>query len=232
MTRKRQLWILIVLSASTAVAQYATQGVLAMGELPGTLPGWFKTAEAGLWALRAFVESIVVVYLFQTTTDDAKRGCVLAVLEVSLIALIALTLGPALRALGYGQTMLATWGEPWFTAWNFGIAAYAPLMIGSAGYAYKCQPHDDEALAITADQLHQLHEAQRERDEAHALAEAARQAVAGVRAFQALSATAQARVIAASLNGDRPTPSELAPLLGDDGVSPSTVSRGYKQAEE
>ena len=142
-SRRSQLWWMVGLSAFTAVAQYTVQGALATGHNPVEFPAWFWIADYALWGLRAIIEALVIVYLFATVTKTAWESAIIATFEVSLIALIVVTLGPALRALGYGQTVLLSMHEPWYTAWSLAIAAYTPLMMGAAGFAYKVQPDEN-----------------------------------------------------------------------------------------
>jgi hypothetical protein len=150
MNRRKQLTWLVVLSALSALAQYIIQGAMASGIDATEFHPVFWIADYGLWGLRAIVEATVIVYLFQTQANTTAQRIGLAALEFTLIALIAATLGPALRAVGYGATMLASLGEPWFTLWTFGVASYTPLMMGAAGFAYKVQPHDAPVTSMDA----------------------------------------------------------------------------------
>lgn len=154
--RKTLLWGLVIASAISMMMQYILQGALATGHVADFFGGMFWTVDSILWGLRAIIEAAVVAYLFQTKTESKSQQRALAWLEFALIALIALTLGPALRAIGTGKSMAASLQEPFFTIWNYGIAAYAPLMIGSAGFAYKCQPVDDDDLAQADAQVKNL----------------------------------------------------------------------------
>lgn len=214
MTRKDWLWLLIGLSALTATGQYVVQGLLASGKSPSVLPGWFWIADYAFWAFRALVEAGVIVYLFSTEAQDATQRKILTVLETALIALIVATVGPALRALGLGQTMAQSLSSIAFWTWNLGLAAYVALMIGSAGYAYRVQP-DDHTQEVSED--------------AQELLAAARDAIAAVEEWRLLSATDRAAWIASTCNGNLPTQSALAEAMG---VSPSTVARGYKKARD
>ena len=56
-----------------------------------------------------------------------------------MIALIAATMGPALVAIARGVAIDGVLSPGLRWAWSFLIAAYAPLMIGAAGLAYKVQ---------------------------------------------------------------------------------------------
>lgn len=67
LTRKNQLWILIFLSALSALAYYVIQGTFAGGDNPREFGEMFWRFERGLWGFRAFVEAWVVAYLFSTT---------------------------------------------------------------------------------------------------------------------------------------------------------------------
>ena len=128
---------LIYLAALTGAAQYVIPGALASGATLASFPTWFLIADYALWAVRAFVEASVIVALFQVEPKTARHSRLLLAFEVALIALITLTLGPALYALGRGLTMAATLGAGAFLAWNLAIASYAPLMMAASGAAYR-----------------------------------------------------------------------------------------------
>jgi len=154
--RQTQLSWLVGLSALSAVALYIIQGALATGADLKTFPALFWTVDWGLWGFRALIEAAVIVYLFSTEPQTKRQEFVLGVFEVALIALIALTVGPALRAAALGKQMVDT-VAPWvFTAWSFGIASYTPLMVGAAGYAYRVQKDDADGVDVA--------ELERERD--------------------------------------------------------------------
>lgn len=151
---------LIYLAALTGAAQYVIQGAMASGATLASFPAWFLIADYALWAVRAFVEASVIVALFQVEPKTARHSRLLLAFEVALIALITLTLGPALYALGRGLTMAATLGAGAFLAWNLAIASYAPLMMAASGAAYRVAmytpplpvqlPAADEALPAPA----------------------------------------------------------------------------------
>jgi hypothetical protein len=228
MARRKQLWFLIGLSAASAVAQYVVQGAMAGGGSPQEFSRWFWYADYGLWGARALIEAWVIVYLFQTQARTRGQAVVLTVFEVALVGLITLTLGPALRSLGYGRSMRATLPEPWFTGWNFGIAAYTSLMMGAAGLAYRVQPEDagDETAALRAE----LAGARADYREAQEALEQARAEVEAVKAWSGLPARAKAAWVAVYCrDDDRPSARELAEVLG---VSRQTVSAGYNSLQD
>jgi hypothetical protein len=136
MTTRRLSW-LIGLAALTGAAQYVIQGAMASGANLATFPGWFLIADYALWAVRAFVEASVIVALFQVEPRTPGHARLLLAFEVALIALITLTLGPALYALGQGRTMAETLPGAWLLAWNLAIASYTPLMMAASGAAYR-----------------------------------------------------------------------------------------------
>ena len=140
MSRLKQAGYLILFSSLTLIAQYVIQGALASGLRPKSFTSLFWWLDLGLWAFRAPLEAWVLFYMFSTNARTKWQGFILGVVEFLLIAITTLTVGPSLRALGYGTTMLESVGEPWFTLWDFGIAAYTGLMIGGAGLAYKAEP--------------------------------------------------------------------------------------------
>lgn len=148
MTRKQQLWILVLCSAITAALQYVLQGSMATGGDPATFSPAFWVADRALWGVRALIESWVVIYLFTTTTTSSSawirafQEIVLLVLEVALLALIAFTLGPVFQALGAKTTVYALMGAGGYTNWAFAIGLYTSLMMAGAGIGYKIQPWD------------------------------------------------------------------------------------------
>jgi hypothetical protein len=229
MTRKRQLWILIALTSLTAICQYAVQGAMASGASPAQWAETFWGVDYALWGIRAMIEAWTLVYLFSTVAQTRRQAWVLTGLEVALIALITVTLGPALRALGLGEPLRNTVDGWAFWAWNFGIAGYTSLMIAGAGIAYRVQPHDADAPAepaTVAALQSQVVGLIGERDTARAETQ---QAIAAVAAWGLLPATGQARVIALACdNGDRPGVHELAVVLD---CNAAQVSRGYAQAQ-
>lgn len=133
----RTLNRLIYLAALTVAAQYVVQGAMASGATLADFPTWFLVVDYGLWAIRAFVEASVIVALFQVEPKTPRHARLLFVFEAALIILITLTLGPALYALGRGQTMAATLRGGWLLAWNLALASYTPLMMAASGAAYR-----------------------------------------------------------------------------------------------
>lgn len=144
LTRRTQLYVLILLAAGTAAMQYVLQGAMASAHTVSVFPGWFWIADFVLWGLRALIEATVIMYLFSTKSQSKSQEALLVFFEVTLIATIAMTIGPVFRALGYGKSMVEVLGEPWYTIWCYLAAAYTPLMIGATGFAYRVQPGDDD----------------------------------------------------------------------------------------
>lgn len=148
MTRKTQLWALIICSAVTAALQYAIQGTMATGGDPLQFSERFWFIDRALWGVRALIESWVVIYLFTTTVtasspwSKALQEIMLIVLEVALLALIAFTLGPVFQALGAQETVYDLMGTGGYANWSFAIGAYTSLMMAGAGLGYKIQPFD------------------------------------------------------------------------------------------
>lgn len=56
MTRKKQLWLLIILSALTMAIPYAIQGALSTGTTPSQIHPNVYVADRIAWAIRALVE--------------------------------------------------------------------------------------------------------------------------------------------------------------------------------
>jgi len=133
----RTLNRLIYLAALTVAAQYVVQGAMASGAHLADFPTWFLVVDYALWAVRAFVEASVIVALFQVEPKTPRHARLLLAFEAALIALITLTLGPALYALGQGQTMADTLRGGWLLAWNLALASYTPLMMAASGAAYR-----------------------------------------------------------------------------------------------
>lgn len=156
MTRKTQLWFLIGLSALTATAQYIVQGAMASGGTPELFAQNFWYIDYALWGLRSLIEAWVIVYLFQTVAKTTTQKYVLIGFEIALIALITLTLGPALFALTTGQKIAETMTIISLRYWTYGIAAYTSLMMGSAGFAYRVQPVSEDTKLISNDDYEQL----------------------------------------------------------------------------
>lgn len=156
MTRKTQLWFLIGLSALTATAQYIVQGAMASGGTPELFAQNFWYIDYALWGLRSLIEAWVIVYLFQTVAKTTTQKYVLIGFEIALIALITLTLGPALFALTTGQKIAETMTIISLRYWTYGIAAYTSLMMGSAGFAYRVQPVSEDTKLISKDDYEQL----------------------------------------------------------------------------
>lgn len=231
-TRKNQLWWLIGLSAIAAMAQYVVQGAAASGHNPGEFAWWFWYLDFGLWGARALIEAWCIVYLFSTQAETRMQSAILTIFEVALIGLITLTLGPTMRSLGYGMAMRESLAEPYFTFWNFGIAAYTSLMMGAAGYAYRVQPEDETShtqLSAAQELISDL-QAELINLEAGQIAlqtevDAARAAVQTVSAFAAMPSNLQVKWIAENRNGAGPNNAELARIFG---VNPSTITRWIK----
>jgi hypothetical protein len=267
MTRKQQLWALIGLAALTTALQYALQGALATRADIGAFPGVFWTTDYVLWAIRSLVEAAVIVYLFTTQAKTRWQSFILTCFEIGLISLITVTLGPALRSIGMGKSVEASLAEVFigkynagvllFWLWNFGIAAYAPAMLASVGFAYRMQPTDNGhtlvdngQLAAAQAELTRMHEALRlalanERSVKQQMAQAeekiAQLAAEGnsrntkvASALQAIawierqSPTVQIRLLTLASNGDKPTVKELSEWFR---VTPPTASKARASVE-
>jgi hypothetical protein len=70
-------------------------------------------------------------------TNDKVSSQVLMGFEIALIALIALTVG--MVVLTNGDKVAIAKGLPYwlYIVWSFSVATFAPLMMGSIGFAYK-----------------------------------------------------------------------------------------------
>ena len=137
--RAKHLQYIVVLTALTMAPQYALQGWLATGGEPSTLPDLVWWIDAGAWAIRALVEAWVLMYLFSTQPKTDNQAHWLTGFEVALIALITVTLGPALYAIGNRLPIAAALPVWAYWLWAFGVASYAPLMLGAAGFAWRVE---------------------------------------------------------------------------------------------
>jgi len=134
--RRTQMKWLLALTALSLVPVYILIGWQSGGHGPDTVVPIFWLAEAGAWGLRALVEAWALIYLFQTATNQPNVTRLLTVFEGLLIGLIALTVGLVIIANGSKQS-ISTLPPALFWLWSFSVAAFAPLMMGSVGYAFK-----------------------------------------------------------------------------------------------
>lgn len=151
MSRERQLWYLVGLTAITLAPAYTLQGWLASGHSATDIHTYFWYFESAAWLFRALVEAWAIVYLFKTSASTTAQSVTLWVFKVLLIALITATLGPTMYAAGLQSTINQVLSGGWFWLWNFAIASYAPLMLGAVGVAYKIQPDNaqpDNSLTV------------------------------------------------------------------------------------
>lgn len=141
MTRQKQLYLLVILTAITMMPSYFLQGWLTSGKSPETMPLYFLHIDASAWALRAIIEPLVLAFLFSIPANNASEieRKVLLALEIALIGLIAATLGPTLGSNGMRLSMPESLHTVLFWAWNFGVASYAPLMLAATGFAFKIE---------------------------------------------------------------------------------------------
>jgi len=223
MTRKRQLILLILLSALTATCQYVLQGALAMGENPSDLPKWFFMIDFILWGVRALVECFVIVYVISSSGKTKLENFVLIALEVVLISVITLTVGPAIRAAGLGLSITESLSETYHGVWSYLLASYTSLMMLGAAAAYRIQPNDYEAESIddlrryTGDLI----------DENTTLRQNLVSTEMAVEAWNLFNGTEKSKLIA-SINNEIDK-SKVAEAIG---VSEATVTRGFKQAND
>lgn len=148
-TRKNQLGWLIALSAATATAQYMIQGAMASGGSPADFDPIFWQIDYGLWGFRALIEAWVIIYCFSTQTKRWWETVGLGLVELALIALIFITLGPALRALTLQRPITEILTDEQLIWWTYSIGGYTSLMMAGAGFAYKIQPYDELLVPAT-----------------------------------------------------------------------------------
>lgn len=222
-TRTGQLYWLIGLTAATMIPQYALQSWLATGHNPAEIANWFWWFDAVSWSIRAIIEAAALVYLFSTQAKSKIHTAILTGFEVALIALIVVTLGPVLYSVGKESIITETLTDGWHIAWSFAVAAYAPLMLGAVGFAYKVQmaQAEPEAKSQTKPAAKLAPETERKSSQPAKVAEVAPQ----TGDLQGMSAQ-ERRPIVAQLLTEGAKPAELAEMFG---VSPSAISRD-KQA--
>lgn len=220
-SRRTQMKWLLVLTAVSLVPVYVLLGWQTSGESPQTITdwlAWFWRIEASAWGIRALVESAALIYLFQTTTQNTQAARILIAFEIALIVLIASTVGMVVLVNGSKQTIAQ--GLPFwlYVIWSFSVAAFAPLMMGSVGFAYKCQPDDSYTINLTR----QVEALTADLESTRLELSAAQEQVKAVKAWQLLPAVRQAELIRVVCNGDTPPAANLAEALG---VTKATVYR-------
>lgn len=140
---------LLGLTALSLVPVYGLIGWQTGGHGPDSVIPLVWLIEAGAWCLRALVEAWALIYLFQTQPDKPDK--ILTGFEIALISLIAITV--TLVVISNGQKVSISQLPPiLFWVWAASVAAFAPLMMGSVGYAYKTHrltvvPVPDNTLA-------------------------------------------------------------------------------------
>lgn len=147
--RRIGAYTLMMLSAFSMICQYALQGILAINHPTSDLPMWFWPVDWILWAARALIEAVVILYLFETDAETDRDRRLLAMFEIVLIVLIVVTVAPAIRAQGLGMTMPQSVPDWFFTLWTVGLAAYTPLMMGGLATALRVQPGVTESVPAT-----------------------------------------------------------------------------------
>lgn len=218
MSRKNQLWALIILSALTMAIPYAIQGTLAMTSCPTGLDWWMCAGDKYAWSIRAIVEGVVIGYIASTKAQTEQQTRILWVFKATLLILIAGTLGPALYATTTKQSIPASLNNVVLWLWMFGLAAYMPLMVAGAAYAYKVQSDDFYTVNLTR----QVEALAADLESTRLELSAAQEQVKAVKAWQLLPAVKQAQLIKTVCNGDTPPAANLAEALG---TSKQTIYR-------
>lgn len=149
--RKSQMMWLLGLTALSLVPVYILIGWQTGGHSSQDVDTIFWKIEAGAWGLRALVEAWALIYLFQTHTELARSNKILVAFEVALISLVALTVGLVIVANGDKSSLATGLPKPLYWIWSFGVAAFAPLMMGSVGFAYKV--HKPLSLMPSANEI-------------------------------------------------------------------------------
>jgi hypothetical protein len=148
-TRRGQMVWLATLTAITLVGQYVMLANFGFGNVATELPWWFLIGEKSLWGLRALVEVAVVVYVATTTPNDKREARALVWLEVLLIGLILVTVGPAWISAALEQSILSTLSVYGVYAWGLSLAGISATMLAAVGYAYRVQPVDAGGVVVT-----------------------------------------------------------------------------------
>jgi len=152
-TRKTQMVWLLGLTALTLVPVYILIGWQTGGHSAQDIDALFWKVEAGAWGLRALVESWALIYLFQTVTQIQRSSRILVIFEIALISLVALTVGLVIVANGDKQALANGLPKPLYWLWAFGVAAFAPLMMGSVGFAFKVHQPVKEVIELPPNSL-------------------------------------------------------------------------------
>ncbi len=157
MTRKRQLWFLLVLSALAATALYVIQGAVATGANPRDIFGdsfWYT--DYTFWGFRALVEAWVFIYLFQTIAKTKTQVVVLTFFKLTLITLTTFTLGPVLYMYAVDHRIAGTMSDLSLRLWAYAIASYTSLFTGAIGYSYQVQPLEIGEELVASQDYEQL----------------------------------------------------------------------------
>lgn len=214
-TRQTQMIWLLGLTALSLVPVYILIGWQTAGHGPDTVVQIFWVIEAGAWGLRALVEAWALIYLFQTATDSIRANKILVSFEIALITLVALTVGLVIIANGNRLAIANGLPAPLYWFWSFGVAAFAPLMMGSVGYAYKVNKPIADPQPIVDTTQKDITKLQRQLGEVLQQLEAIRNPV-----------VARRNAIREALQGDSPpTHKALAELYG---VSVGTIGNDIK----
>lgn len=228
--RKSQMTWLAMLTAITLIGQYVLLGMTGLGETREVLPDWFTDFELILWASRALIEIMVVVFVGMTQTDSDKKQAVLWRFEGVLITMIMLTVGPIWIKFSLGKTIVEVITVYGVYVWGFALAGISATMLLAVAYAFKVQPNEINNVVITADQYQKIlaivedgkkaladrGTAIVERDKALAEVDGMRQAFAF---FRLLPPSALAQVVATYNNGNV----DAVTLAEAFELSPSTV---------
>jgi len=140
MSRKTQMWALMLLTGVSLAPVYWMLGWQSGGHGPDTVSESFWLIEAIAWSLRAVLEGWALVYLAQTWPQTEAEERIRARYENLLIGLIAITVGLVIVANGNRQAIATGLWSPLFWLWAFAVASFAPLMLRAVGFAYRAQP--------------------------------------------------------------------------------------------
>jgi hypothetical protein len=210
-------------AVATATPRWVAALLLAEGfTVPPEWLWWWVPLAALLNAGMAITEGLAFAYIFAAwkRANGRQAGALFALACLSAVSFVGI-LAPYVAGAAVGATLAHMLGEAW-AAWLWGVCVASSTMVIVAGVGY-AQKHGD---STAQDELAQAHN---DLASLQARLDSAEQQAQAAAAWDLLNATQQARLVALACdNGERPEQGALAEAIG---VSTSTVSRGYAQAE-
>jgi multisubunit Na+/H+ antiporter MnhG subunit len=154
-TRLNIAVILLLLTAITLFGQYVmlAHSLFGGGE---ALPWWFLVAEKSIWGFRGIVEVGIVMFVGMTKTNDKATKAKLWVIDIVLIGLVIVTVGPILSEWALGESVVVIFGRQATIVWAFLVAGITAMMIAGVSYAYTIQPHNENIMTLEQDEYNNL----------------------------------------------------------------------------